>query len=41
MDPIDMKFKIETDLKNYEMAIKVVVEGGEKYFDKAMELVKK
>ena len=41
MDTIDMKLKIETDLKNYERALKVVVEGGEPYFEKSMELVKK
>ncbi len=41
MDPVDMKFKIETDFKNYERALQVVVEGGQKYFEKALELIKK
>jgi len=41
MDPIDMKFKIEADFKNYEKALQIVAEGGPKYFDKALELVQK
>ena len=36
-----MKFKIETDFKNYEKALQIIVEGGQKYFEKALELIKK
>lgn len=41
MDEVLRKFTIEYDLKNFETALKIVAQSGEKYFDKALEMVKK
>ena len=41
MEPTFMKYKIELDLKNYETALEIISEGGAKYFDQALELIKK
>jgi hypothetical protein len=39
MDPIFMKYRIELDLKNYEVALKMIAQGGEKYFEEALALI--
>lgn len=36
-----MKYKIHCDLKEYEEAVKKLAEGGEKYFEEALSLIKK
>ena len=40
-DPIKMKYKINMDQKNYLGALKELSKGGEKYFDDALNLIKK
>ena len=39
-DPIKMKYQINIDQKNYIGALKELSKGGDKYFDKALELIK-
>jgi elongator complex protein 1 len=41
MDPVYMKYKIHIDLKQYEKAVKMLVPGGEKYFEEALSVIKK
>jgi len=36
-----MKFKIESDLKNFETALGIIAQGGAKYFEEALALIKK
>ena len=40
-DPIKMKYKINMDQKNYLGALKELSKGGDKYFDDALNLIKK
>ena len=40
VDPIKMKYQINIDQKNYIGALKELSKGGDKYFDKALELIK-
>ena len=39
--PILMKYQINLDLKNYKDALIEISKGGEKYFDKCVELIEK
>jgi len=41
MDPVDMKFKIHMDLKQYDQAVKEITKGGLAKFDEAITVVKK
>ena len=36
-----MKYTIQSDLKNYESALTIIAEGGEKYFEEGLEMIKK
>ena len=36
-----MKYKIHTDLKQYDKAVKKLAKGGEKYFEEALGVIKK
>ena len=40
-DPILMKYQINLDLKNYTDALIEISKGGEKFFDKCVELIEK
>lgn len=41
MDPIYMRYKIHSDLKQYDKAVKMLVDGGDKYFEEALQVIKK
>ena len=41
LDPVYMKFRIHSDLKHYDVAVKMLAEGGEKYFEEALVIIKK
>ena len=41
MDLDYMKYKIENDLKNYEKALEMIANSGEKFFEEALVLIKK
>ena len=41
VEPIKMKYKINMDQKNYLGALKELSKGGDKYFDEALNLIKK
>jgi len=36
-----MKFKVHSDLKQYDEALKMISEGREQYFEEALALTKK
>ena len=41
MDPIYMRYKIHSDLKQYDKAVQMLVPGGDKYFEEALSVIKK
>lgn len=41
MDETLRKYTIESDLKNYEAALKIIAASGEKYFEEALSMIKK
>ena len=41
MDHQYMKFKIQYDLKEYKNALEVISQSGDKYFEEALQLIKK
>ena len=41
MDPDFMKYKIESDLKNYERALEMIAKSGNKFFEESLALIKK
>ena len=41
MDPDFMKYKIESDLKNYEKALEMIAKSGNKFFEESLALIKK
>jgi|TARA_B110000285_G_C15049305_1_gene576098 hypothetical protein len=41
MDPDFMKYRIESDLKNYEKSLQMIAKSGEKFFEESLTLIKK